>query len=127
MYTLIITLTKLSILCFYLRIFPFAVFPTLRTIIFVTMAVTSASGLAFCMTMLFQCTPVNSYWDFLDYNERGEAMQCININACGWSHAAITISLDLWLMALPLPELLKLNLSWRRKVRVCLMFLVGGL
>ncbi len=125
-YTLAITLTKLSILCFYLSVFPFVVFPALRTMIYATMVVTAASGIAFSLAMVFQCWPVDSFWNFLDYNERGEEMQCINLNACGWAHGIITILLDLWLMALPMPELLKLTLPWRKKLRVCLMFAMGG-
>jgi len=91
------------------------------------MGVTAASGLAFSLAMVFQCTPIDSFWNFLEYNERGDAWQCININACGWSHGAVTISLDLLLMVLPMPELLRLSLPWRKKLRVCIMFAMGGL
>lgn len=126
-YNLLITLTKLSILFFYLRIFDGAVFPTLRTAIFITIGVASASGFAFCMTMAFQCTPVDSFWNFLEYSERGQSMRCIDINACGWAHGAVTFALDLWLMVLPMPVLVKLRLPLRKKIQVCFMFAVGGL
>jgi len=126
-YNISITLTKLSILFFYLRIFGPAAFPTLRRAIFITIGVTVAAGLSFCMTMVFQCTPVDSFWNFLEYDRREQPSHCIDINACGWAHGAVTFALDLWLMALPMPVLLKLSLPRRKKAEVCLMFAVGGL
>jgi rhodopsin domain-containing protein len=120
-------MTKLSILFFYLRIFDVAIFPKLRTAILITIGVVSAAGITFCMTMAFQCTPVDSFWNFLEYNERGQAMHCIDVHACGWVHGAVTLALDLWLMALPMPALLNLTLPRRKKIQVCLMFAVGGL
>lgn len=118
-------LTKLSILGFYLRFFPFVVFPGLRTAIHVTIAVTAASGISFIMSIVFQCTPISFFWSLFD--DPAPVGTCININLYGWIVAAFNFALDIWMLALPLPELLKLSLPRRKKVVVCLMFMVGGL
>ncbi|KAK4463533.1 hypothetical protein QBC42DRAFT_265459 [Cladorrhinum samala] len=123
-YSLVNMLTKLSILGFYLRFFPFTVFPRLRTAIYITMAVTAASGISFTMTMVFQCTPISLFWRGFD--DRPPAGSCININAYAWTVAIFNFALDIWLLALPMPELLKLSLPPRKKIVVCLMFAVGG-
>lgn len=117
--------TKLSILNFYLRFFPFTVFPGLRTAIYATIGVTVASGIAFTGTMVFQCTPIHFMWSLFD--DPAPTGTCIDINLCGWIHGAFNLALDIWMLALPLPELLKLSLPMRKKVVVCLMFTVGGL
>ena len=124
-YTLINMLTKLSILGFFLRFFPFVVFPALRIIIYVTISIVAASGLSFTAAIVFQCTPISYLWSAFD--DPPPAGTCIDINIYGWTVAAFNFALDLWLMMLPMPELLKLSLPRRKKVVVCLMFAVGSL
>ncbi|GAB1316037.1 hypothetical protein MFIFM68171_06247 [Madurella fahalii] len=123
-YTLINMLTKLSILGFYLRFFPFVVFPGLRTAIYITIAITVASGISFTMSIVFQCTPISFFWSTFD--DPPPVGSCTNINVYGWTVASFNFALDFWLLALPMPELLKLRLPPRKKVVVCLMFAVGS-
>jgi len=118
-------LTKLSILGFYLRFFPFVCFPGLRTAIYITIAIVVASGISFTMTITFQCTPISFLWSSFD--DPGPVGSCIDINPYAWTSACFNFAVDLWLMALPLPELIKLSLPRRKKVVVCLMFTVGSL
>ena len=124
-YTLINMLTKLSILGFYLRFFPFVLFPGLRTAIYVTIGITAASGISFAFTIIFQCTPISFFWSGFD--DPVPAGSCIDINIYAWTVASFNFALDLWLLVLPMPELLKLSLPRRKKVVVCLMFAVGSL
>ncbi|KAK4168128.1 hypothetical protein QBC43DRAFT_284766 [Cladorrhinum sp. PSN259] len=123
-YTLINMLTKLSILGFYLRFFPFTVFPRLRSAIYTTIAVTTASGISFTMSMVFQCTPISFVWSMFD--DPPPAGSCMNINLYAWTVAIFNIALDLWLLVLPMPELFKLSVPLGKKIVVCLMFAVGG-
>lgn len=118
-------LTKLSIMGFYLKFFPFTVFPGLRTAIYITIAITVASGISFTMSIIFQCTPISFFWSAFD--DPPPVGSCIKINKYAWTVATFNFALDLWLLALPLPELLKLSLPLRKKVVVCLMFSVGSL
>jgi hypothetical protein len=51
--------------------------------------------------------------------------KCVGINVLGWSGAAVNIVLDLTTIFLPVPELLRLTMSLKKKILVLLMFLVG--
>lgn len=125
-----IHLTKLSILYFYLQFFPFTVFPRVRTAIYATMVVTVAMAVSFTMTVVFQSTPIGSYWN--EFNEDIPAPERagwkrINLAVYGYAGSSLQILLDLWLMGLPMPELLRLSLPIRKKIAVCFMFAVGSL
>lgn len=124
LYVAVILLTKSSVLFVYLHIFPLQIMPRLRIAIPITMAVVVAAGTAEAITLIFQCVPINYFWDRLRDTRGG---RCININIFGWTSSAINASLEVWLICLPLPELIKLRLYWRRKLRVCLMLIAGSL
>ncbi|KAK6076408.1 CFEM domain-containing protein [Seiridium cupressi] len=110
---------KLALLFFYLRIFPGK---NMRRIILGTVAFDILFGLGFIVTALLQCRPISYNWT----NWRGEGGgQCINISAVAWANAAVSISLDLFMLAIPLSQLRELNLHWKKKVGVALMFCVG--
>lgn len=98
--------------------------PRLRFAIPITMAVVVAAGIAQVITLIFQCVPISYFWDRLRDTRGG---WCININIFGWASSAINAALEIWLICLPLPELIKLRLYWRRKLRVCLMLIAGSL
>lgn len=117
-------LTKLSILFVYFRIFPMCVMPRLRILIPITMAVVVLSTFSQAIAIIFQCTPIHYYWDRLNDDRYG---RCINITAWGWANAALNVALDVWLIALPLPEVYKLQLCWKKKIKATLMFVVGCL
>jgi hypothetical protein len=51
----------------------------------------------------------------------------LNSNAIGWANAAISIALDLWMIAIPMWQIRNLNLHWKKKVGVAVMLLVGTL
>ncbi|CCC13087.1 hypothetical protein SMACR_06305 [Sordaria macrospora] len=47
------------------------------------------------------------------------------VNMYAWTPAAITIALDFWIMAIPLWQLQKLNMDFKKKMAVGLMLCVG--
>lgn len=47
------------------------------------------------------------------------------VDALAWTNAAISIVLDVWMLALPLYEVFHLQLSFRNKISVAMMFCVG--
>ncbi|OAA58475.1 Extracellular membrane protein, CFEM domain protein [Niveomyces insectorum RCEF 264] len=114
-----ITLLKLTLLLFYLRIFPSR---GVRRLIWGTIAATCIFGVAFLFMGIFQCRPISYYWTRWDGEHEGH---CLNINALGWANAAISIALDFWMLAIPLWQLRKLRLHWKKKVSVFMMFCVG--
>ncbi|KAJ8111287.1 hypothetical protein OPT61_g6080 [Boeremia exigua] len=115
-----IALTKISILLFYLRIFPRT---GLRKAIWVTIILCILYLFALCTSIALQCIPVRISWERWDGEHHGK---CININVDAWCAAIINIILDLVVIALPIRELNKLAMGRLRKMGVMLMFL-GGL
>ncbi|KAI0126996.1 CFEM domain-containing protein [Xylariales sp. AK1849] len=110
---------KLSMLFFYLRIFPAR---NIRRVIWGTIAFDILFGVAFILTAVFQCRPISYNWT----SWRGEGGgQCVNISTIAWANAAISIVLDIWMLAIPLWQLRDLRLHWKKKVGVALMFCVG--
>ncbi|KAL0261584.1 hypothetical protein SLS55_003014 [Diplodia seriata] len=120
LYITSLSLVKISICCFYLRIFPDRRF---RIYVYIVIFLCAAYAITFVTAVSLQCNPVNLAWKHWDSEESGGS--CINLNALGWSSAAANIALDLVVITLPLPQVLKLVLSARRKLHVMAMFSVG--
>ncbi|KAM3497358.1 hypothetical protein MY10362_009289 [Beauveria mimosiformis] len=115
-----IAFIKLSLSAFYLYIFPGT---WTRRLLWATVVFNVVSGIAFVVAGILQCVPISFFW--LSYTDPAAAGHCIDINAFGWSHAAVSIAVDVWLIAIPLSQLGKLHLHWKKKIAVALMFLLG--
>ncbi|KAK0107936.1 hypothetical protein ONS96_003722 [Cadophora gregata f. sp. sojae] len=111
---------KLSILFFYLRLFPG---PTIRRWTWATIIFNTIFTLVFIFVGLFQCTPLSFYWKSWDNEHEGK---CMNLNALVWANAGISIALDFWMLALPMTQLMNLSLHWKKKLSVAAMFGVGA-
>jgi len=117
----VLPLTKISILVFYLRIFPRQNF---KYCVWVLMAANLGYLISFELVSIFQCSPVNAAWRRWD----GEyPSKCNNINLQGWLSAAFNIILDPCILILPMPELYKLLMTPKKKFHIMLMFSVGFL
>ncbi|OCL12389.1 hypothetical protein AOQ84DRAFT_155692 [Glonium stellatum] len=114
-----LALTKISILLFYLRIFPDRGF---RRSVYFTMACCAAYIIAFIPITVFQCRPINLAWKRWDGEHKGN---CINLNAEGWTASGFNIALDIATIVLPLRPLSKLALSRRKKIGIMFMFTLG--
>ncbi|RFU28030.1 hypothetical protein B7463_g8306, partial [Scytalidium lignicola] len=114
-----VALLKLSLLCFYLRIFPG---PKIRRLLWTTIIFDLCFGTVFVLAAIFQCRPISYYWKNWDGEHQGT---CLNANGLGWSNAAISILLDVWMLGLPLSQLPALQLHWKKKLGVTMMFVVG--
>ncbi|OJJ50368.1 hypothetical protein ASPZODRAFT_149708 [Penicilliopsis zonata CBS 506.65] len=119
-YLALVALLKLALLFFYRRIFPGK---GVQLILWVTIFVDIVFGLVFVCVSVFQCQPIDYYWNRWDGEHQGT---CLNINAITWSNAIISIALDLWMLAIPLWQLTKLQMHWKKKAGVALMFCVGA-
>jgi hypothetical protein len=111
--------TKMSFLFFCLRIFPRQ---QLRKTVYALILISFTHGAAFTITTIFNCTPITFIWTSWDGEHTGK---CINFHIFAWVHAASNIFLDLTIIAVPIPELLRLSLSTRKKVYIVMMFCVG--
>ncbi|GAO16357.1 hypothetical protein UVI_02049870 [Ustilaginoidea virens] len=115
-----VSLAKLAILFFYMRIFPSR---GVKRVLWGTVAFDCAFGAAFVLVAIFQCNPVSYSWAMWDGERQG---RCLNVNAITWSNAMISIALDIWMLAIPLWQLRSLNLGWKKKAGVGAMFSVGA-
>jgi hypothetical protein len=116
-----VALLKLSLLFFYLRIFPG---PKIRRLLWATIIFDICFGIIFVFIAIFQCRPINYYWKNWDGEHQGT---CLNGNGLAWSNAAISILLDAWMLGLPMSQLVSLKLHWKKKIGVAMMFVVGTL
>lgn len=114
-----IAVCKLSFLLFYLRVFPA---PRVRSILWATVGFVGVYGTFFFFMNTFQCTPIAHYWHRWDRQHEGK---CLNASVIAWANAAISISIDLWMICIPLWQLKGVNLDWKKKLGVGLMFCVG--
>ena len=121
LYFLETALTKLSIICFYIKIFPSW---TVLRVLWGTFAVTCVWGIVFVITAIAQCRPISLFWTSWDGLHKGH---CASPDGIGWSHAIINIILDVWILAIPLSQLRGLQLHWQKKVGVAIMFCLGAL
>jgi hypothetical protein len=119
MYLSALPLTKISILFFYLRIFPGKTF---RNCTFVLMALNVGYLIAFECISIWQCRPLEAAWKKWDGTYPAK---CNNINVQSWMSAALNILFDLCILILPMPELYKLRMSKKKKVHIMCMFSVG--
>ncbi|KAK4085145.1 uncharacterized protein Triagg1_135 [Trichoderma aggressivum f. europaeum] len=113
-----VMLLKMTLLFFYLNIFP----GKARTLLWGTVLVNGVFGVTFMLLAVFQCHPISFFWTGWDGQHSGK---CLNSNAIGWANAAISIALDLWMIAIPMWQIRNLNLHWKKKVGVAVMLLVG--
>ncbi|USP81525.1 hypothetical protein yc1106_08799 [Curvularia clavata] len=118
-YFIALTFAKISFLYFCLRIFPRR---ALRQRAYILIWVCVAYGLAFTLSCVFNCTPVSYIWHNWDGQHEGT---CINFHIFAACHAAVNILLDILVLALPMPELLKLSMSQKNKIYVIMMFSIG--
>ncbi|THY01204.1 hypothetical protein D6D03_05960 [Aureobasidium pullulans] len=114
-----LTATKISILAFFLRVFPQQQF---RKIIYGVIGICVAYGLSFVLATTFQCNPVPYSWKQLDSTYQGS---CNNIHLQGWMSAICNIIIDLIILILPLKELYALQTSLKKKLMVMVMFSLG--
>lgn len=118
-YNMGITLSKLAALAFYARVFSrnsnkmfFRTLQITATIILVVWLVT-------IFTDMFQCTPIKKAW-----HPEIEG-HCINTWKWWLANGVFSITLDIWILLLPLPILWNLQLQASRKIFITIMFLCG--
>ncbi|KAK3680464.1 CFEM domain-containing protein [Podospora appendiculata] len=120
-YLCILTLTKISILCFYLRIFPNRIF---RVVAYTVMAWVAMSGVLFVFLQVFQCIPIAVIWE--GWKKGGFGWyRCLDINTLAFTTAGFSIAQDIVILVMPLPLLARLNVSRRSKFGIMVMFSLG--
>ena len=119
LYLAVILLTKVSLLSFYLRIFPRRGFQIITKVVLLFVI---TSGLVILFTEIFQCLPVSLNW-----NKSESGGRCININALSYINGGLSILQDIIILVLPITELVTLKLGRKQKLGVIFVFQVGAL
>lgn len=119
-YTITLTLVKASICFLYLRLFTT---PRFRMIVWATQAFNAALMVTFIFVYAFQCTPPDYFWNMWHGETKGK---CLSFSVLSWTHSSIGIVLDLWMLALPFWQVIKLkNLPLRKRLDAFVMFGCG--
>ncbi|KAL4962798.1 CFEM domain-containing protein [Aspergillus stella-maris] len=119
LYCICIAIVKCSILMLYLRLFPNR---GLRIATFVTLGATLLWGFVAFWVLLFSCKPIHYYWNEWDGEHQGT---CLSHNNILVAHSTINIILDVVVLVLPVPVLLKLQMPLKKRIGVVAMFVVG--
>ena len=121
-YKLVICLTKVSFLIFYLKVFPQGQNKYFMTADYAIMAFVILYSLASVGATIGQCQPVSYAWDkTLTYGS------CINLTAFWFANAVASISTDLMIILLPCTVCFRLKISRNAKAGLFLVFSVGFL
>ncbi|KAK2018117.1 integral membrane protein [Colletotrichum eremochloae] len=115
LYVVILILVKGAIVAFFRRIFPRRSF---QIVVYIVLTVLVLHGLLFVLLIMFECTPVASIWD------RSLDRKCIDINAVTLASAVLSIVEDFVILAMPIPELRRLELT--RKKKTAYMYHLNG-
>jgi hypothetical protein len=50
----------------------------------------------------------------------------VNVNALAFASGLLVVLTDIIILLLPVPELVQLRMSWRKKFRIFIMFALGS-
>ncbi|KAJ0417383.1 hypothetical protein BJY00DRAFT_325692 [Aspergillus carlsbadensis] len=114
-----ICLTKVAIVCFFMQVFPG---PKFRLLCYGTITWCFLFMVSTTIAAILACVPVEKMWTNWMGVQEGI---CYDNNAFWWAHSAINIATDLWIIAMPIPMLVKLQLKLKKKIYLVLMFSVG--
>ena len=108
---------KVGILLFYYRLFPN---PTFRKAIYSVGAFVIACLLSTFFGFLFQCVPIQSFW------QQQIPHQCFNQDPFYICVAVLSLVSDVVILLMPIPVVWALQTSKQRKVGLSVVFLLGG-
>lgn len=114
------TLTKISLLLLYHRLF--SVNKQFRLALFVAGALVIMWWIASFWDTIFQCVPIQASWDKSIKNAK-----CQSIRSAALGTGISNLILDILFLLLPVPMIWRLHVSRRIKVSLTGIFLLGGL
>ncbi|GAP90656.1 putative integral membrane protein [Rosellinia necatrix] len=117
-YYISVSLTKVSIIVFYFRLFPQQSY---RAFLWAIMVVVLLTGIATSVAGVFQCDPIARSWN------ADIPGTCFNQPALFFANGGLNIAEDLILYFLPIGILWNMNLPLRQRVALIGIFVIGGL
>lgn len=82
----------------------------------------AAFGVSCMVSTGFNCTPITFMWQGWDGEHPGS---CFDVSNQAFALAIINIVIDAIIFVLPIPQLLGLQMTMKRKLGVIAMFVVG--
>ncbi|CAG9945965.1 unnamed protein product [Clonostachys rosea f. rosea IK726] len=119
-YILGLALYKVSVLFFYLRIFPSHKF---LIAIYISMAVIMVLSVVLIFVQIFQCKPI--YWVWHGWRLAYYRDRCMDIYTITFIAAGLNIFQDLVVLLLPLLSLFRLKMEKKSKWGILVMFSLG--
>ncbi|KAI3392592.1 hypothetical protein diail_5466 [Diaporthe ilicicola] len=120
-YTLAAMFIKTSIILLYIRVFS-TTNKGFRLCIYFASFMTGCLAVTFIVVILSACQPMQFFWTKFDGTSEGT---CIDVSSFFIAFSIFNVSLDVFLLVLPIPQVLKLHMSARKKMIVCALMLLG--
>ncbi|KAI1186707.1 hypothetical protein F5B17DRAFT_351684 [Nemania serpens] len=117
-YDFAIASTKLSILALYHRIFATT---RMRLVILITAGFVFAWLVEMEIVLGLGCQPIQAWWD----SSLDATAKCVDKVAFTYSTNILNLLFDLWIFIMPIPIILKLNVSKGKRIALCCLFSVG--
>lgn len=118
-YNVCLALVKVSVLCFYQRVF--STTKRTRRLLRIAIGLVIAWCISVVMTCLLECLPIKSAWT---PTVKGK---CIDVLQFYYGSAGSSIVLDFILLVTPVPFLWRLHMDWSHKIALLTTFLLGYL
>ena len=119
-YSLGVWFVKTSILLFYLRLSPEKRF---RQITYAIMAFVAAYSLTSILVFTLGCQPVAAMWDV----SKSAGAKCVDQFSFVYANAAFNVFSDVIILILPIRLCWSLQVSWRQKTMLLMLFILGSL
>ncbi|TPX09914.1 uncharacterized protein E0L32_008936 [Thyridium curvatum] len=116
-YYITVSLTKISILCLYLRLIPQRSY---RYISYGLMVFVGLTGFCCVLAGVFQCNPIHKAW-----NPELEGT-CFNQVALFMSNAGLNIAQDIIIYLFPIKRFWEIQLPRKQRIALILVFVVGA-
>ncbi|KAH8689475.1 hypothetical protein BGW36DRAFT_412263 [Talaromyces proteolyticus] len=109
---------KMSVVSFYLRVFPQKIF---RHICYVVMGIVAAATLSIAFAQAFACRPISDAW------KGAPTGYCVNREALQIAGSVINLATDLIVLMLPLKYLYAMALDKARRYGIIALFSLGSI
>lgn len=127
-YLVIVSITKISILLFYYRLFGTpGTRQVFKKLLKITQALVVLWFVASIIPGTFRCHQIDDMWNPIIVSSPDERQYCISNSAYYISTSAFNVALDIWILVLPLSIIWTLRVSGRRKIGLSAIFLLGSL
>ncbi|RGP71547.1 hypothetical protein FSPOR_3253 [Fusarium sporotrichioides] len=112
-----VSLSKLSVLAFYLRI---SIDKIVRRAVYFCIALVCAYSLAYVLLVIFRCWPITASWDPLQQDK------CFDLSILAIYLIACSVAVDVFLMLIPFRIVKPLQVPMRQKLGLAFLFATGG-